>query len=141
MLLPWALFLFIGAFDWGFFAWDLIATENAARVAAMYTSSNAGTVSDSAGACAYALAQLAYAPNVASNPRINSSTPLPVGVGTGATCNSAPVTVVATSLTGPDGSPASQVSVTYQTPLLIPIPGVLPNQVNITRVVKMRRRT
>lgn len=136
MFLPWVLFLFVGAFDWGFYSWALVSTENAARVAAMYTSSNMGTVADSAGACSYALAELAYAPNVAANPRINSTTP-PSG---GSACSGA-VTVVASAITGPDGSAASQVSVTYQTPRLVPIPGLLPGQISITRVVQMRVRT
>jgi hypothetical protein len=116
----------------------LISTENAARVAVMYTSSNSGTLGDSAGACLYAAAQLAYAPNVAGNPQINS----PTGVGAGSSaCAGPPVTVVAAPTTGPDGSQASQVTVTYRTPLLIPIPGLLPAQIDITRVVKMRARS
>lgn len=138
LLLPWFLFLFVGAFDWGFFAWALISTENAARVAATYTSSNTGTVADSSGACAFAMAQLAYAPNVGSNPGINSTN----GIGSGSSaCTGSPVTVTASSVTGPDGSPASQVSVTYRTPVLVPIPGLLSGQVNITRVVQMRVRS
>ena len=137
LLLPWVLFLFVGAFDWGFYSWALISTENAARVAAMYTSTNLGTAADSAGACTYALAELAYAPNVAANPAVNSATPT---AGTSG-CSTSPVTVVASSVTGPDGSPASQVSVTYQTPALVPIPGLVPGQISITRVVQMRLRT
>ena len=37
--LPWYIFLFIGAFDWGFYAHALISAENAVRVAVLYTSS------------------------------------------------------------------------------------------------------
>jgi hypothetical protein len=37
-----------------------------------------------------------------------------------------------------DGDPAGQVSVTYTTIPLIPIPGVLTGQMTITRVVQMR---
>src|SRR6476660_6368878 len=99
LCLPWVVFLFVGAFDWGFYSWALISTQNAARVAAMYTSSNTGTATDSAGACTYAAAQLAFAPNIAGNPAINS----PQGVGTGSTaCSAAPLTVTATNVTGPD---------------------------------------
>jgi TadE-like protein len=36
MLLPWVLFLFVGAYDWGFYAHALISTENAARTAALW---------------------------------------------------------------------------------------------------------
>jgi len=136
--LPWFLFLFVGAFDWGFYSWALISTQNAARVAAIYTSSNLGTRADSAGACAYARAQLAYAPNIAASPAINSA--LGIGAGSSA-CSGIPLTVTAASVTGPDGSVASQVSVTYQTPVLIPIPGLLTGQISITRVVEMRVRS
>jgi Flp pilus assembly protein TadG len=38
LLLPWVLFLFVGAFDLGFYNYALISTQNAARVAAWYTS-------------------------------------------------------------------------------------------------------
>jgi hypothetical protein len=37
MMMPWFVFLFVGAFDWGFFAHALISTQSAARVAALYT--------------------------------------------------------------------------------------------------------
>jgi hypothetical protein len=32
LLMPWYVFLFVGAFDWGFLAHALISTESAARV-------------------------------------------------------------------------------------------------------------
>jgi Flp pilus assembly protein TadG len=34
LMAPWILFLFAGAFDWGFYAYALISVQNAARVAA-----------------------------------------------------------------------------------------------------------
>ena len=120
-IFPLLLFLFIGVFDWGFYAWSLITTENAARAAALYTSSSAGTAGNSAGACTYALAELAYAPNV-GGPGLSS-------------CSSSPLTVTASAVTGPDGADASQVSVAYQTMPLIPIPGLLTGQITITRAV------
>jgi hypothetical protein len=123
LFLPFLLFLFIGAFDWGFYSWALIATENAARAAALYTSSSTANAANSTGACPYALAELTNAPNV---------------FGTVTTCTAAPVTLTATSITGADGTAASQVSVTYQTINLIPIPSLLAGQMNITRVVEMK---
>ncbi|MGA2594116.1 MAG: TadE/TadG family type IV pilus assembly protein [Bryobacteraceae bacterium] len=123
LFLPFLLFLFIGAFDWGFYSWALIATQSAARSAALYTSSSSATAADSSGACTYALAELTNAPNV---------------FGSVTTCSASPVTVTATSVTGADGTAASQVSVTYQTINLIPIPSLLPSQMNITRVVQMK---
>jgi hypothetical protein len=140
LLVPWVLFLFVGAFDWGFYAWALISTESAARVAAMYTSTSSGTASDSIGACDYAAAELAYAPNIASSTWVNSAS-LPSSSTGLATCSGTALTVVAAAVTGPDGSSASQVTVTYQTPLLIQIPGLLPGQISITRSVQMRVRS
>ncbi len=52
--LPYLLFLFVGTFDWGFYSWALLATENAARTAALYTSSSSSTASNSTAACAIA---------------------------------------------------------------------------------------
>jgi hypothetical protein len=51
------------------------------------------------------------------------------------------VTVTASSITGVDGSPATRVRVTFQTMMLLPIPGVFNGQLTITRQVDMRRRT
>jgi Flp pilus assembly protein TadG len=123
LMAPWFFLAFAGALDSGFYGYALIATQTAARAAALYTSSSAGNASDSTGACNYALDALRNAPNV----------------GTGiTTCTSLPVQVSASSVTGPDGAAASQVSVTYQTTSLIPIPGLLTNQLTFTRIVTMR---
>ena len=120
LLSPWIFFLFMGAFDMGFYTHALIATQNAARAAAAYTSRSSLTAADSAGACRYALAEL----KAMSNVRNLSS------------CNSSPLVVTASSVTGTDGSPASSVSVTYKSNKLIPIPG-LTGQLNISRTVQM----
>jgi Flp pilus assembly protein TadG len=121
LLAPWIFFLFVGAVDLGFYSYALISTENAARVAAEYTSTDAATAADSTGACPYVLAEL----NSMSNVR---------GL---ATCTSLPVTVTAAQVAGPDGAAASSVSVTYQTILMIPMPG-LSGQFTITRTAEMR---
>lgn len=127
MLLPWYIFLFIGAFDWGFYAHALISTESAARVAALYASTNSTTATDSSGVCTYALEELRTS----------------VNVGSGVTgCNALPL-VVSTSLLsggGADGQDAAQVAVTYQTTGVIPIPGLLTGQATFYRVVQMRLR-
>ncbi len=121
LISPWIFFLFVGTLNLGFYSYALICTENAARVAAAYTSSSGSKVADAAGACGAALAELNYLPNARA---VNG-------------CNSLPVIVTATPVTGPDGSPASSVAVTYQTVALIPIPG-LAKQLTITRTVQMR---
>ena len=55
------------------------------------------------------------------------------------TCGgTSPVSVSASQVTGPDNEDAAQVSVTYTTPHLIPIPGLLAGQYTITRVVQMK---
>jgi Flp pilus assembly protein TadG len=120
LFLPFLLFSFVGAFDWGNYSWALMKTEGAARVAALYTSGSASTATDSSGACTRALAEMSDAVNLQGQ----------------SSCTGA-LTVTAALVTGPDGNNASQVTVSYQTVSLIPIPGLLPGQTTITRVVTM----
>jgi Flp pilus assembly protein TadG len=120
LLSPWIFFLFIGTLDLGFYTHALIATQNAARAAAAYTSRIPLKVDDSLGACTYALAEL----NAMSNVRSLAS------------CNALPLIVTASKVTGVDGSDASSVSVTYRTNKWIPIPG-LAGQLTVTRTVQM----
>jgi len=125
--LPWIFFFFIGAVDWGFFAYALVSVENAARVAAMYTSAGSSTAADSSGACAVVLGELRTLPNIGT--RITS-------------CGgSNPVSVTATQVTGPDSAAASQVSVTYTSVNLVPIPGILAKGFTWTRSVTVRLRS
>jgi Flp pilus assembly protein TadG len=122
MLSPWIFFLFIGIIDIGFYSYGLISVENAARIAAEYTSQTSTTASDQAGACTKILAELSNLSNVASL----------------TSCGATPLVVTANAVTGPDGGAATSVSVTYQTISLIPIPGLLQSQLTFTRNVKMR---
>jgi hypothetical protein len=123
---PWIFFLMIGAFDWGFYSYALICTQSAARVAAEYTSASPATAGDSSTACTLALNVMQDLPNV--------------GTSTTSCSASGPVSVTATSYTASAGSTASKVSVTYQSNTLIPIPGLLTNQLTVTRSVIMRLR-
>jgi len=127
MLLPWYLFLFIGAFDWGYYAHALISTESAARVAALYASGSSTTAADSTNICNYALQELKISPNIST---------------TTTTCAALPV-IVSTSgvVSGADGQNAVNVSVTYQTVGVIPIPGLLANKATFYRTVQMRLRS
>ena len=129
---PWLIFLFVGALDWGFYAYSLIATESAARIGAMYTSTNSTATTDAATACTYALDQLRKMSNVGDS--------LTTCASGSAVTSSAPIGISATSISGPDGNTAAQLSVTYLTPAFIPIPGLLPKQVTITRTFTMRVR-
>ena len=121
LLAPWIFFLFVGVLDFGFYAYAIISTQNAARVAALYTSANSLSVANQAVACTYALDEMSSLPNVRSL----------------SNCNSLPLIVTATAVTGPDGRPASQVAITYQTLPMIPMPG-LTDRLQITRIAVMR---
>jgi hypothetical protein len=129
MLMPWYAFLFAGAFDYGFYSYGLIATQNAARVAAMYCAGSASLAQNcSTPACNYALDQLRDMPNV----------------GALTTCTSSPIVVTTSMVTGsgtggsPDGANAAQVTVAYTTPTLIPIPGIAAGSITIYRTATMR---
>jgi Flp pilus assembly protein TadG len=121
LVAPWILFLLAAVVDMGFYEYSLISTENAARVAAFYTSSSAAVANDSSGACQAALSEMNSMPNV-------------VGV---SSCGALPVIVSASSVTGVDGYPASNVSVTYQTNQMIPLPW-LTGRLTVTRTAQMR---
>ena len=122
-LVPWIYFLFAGAFDVGFYCYGLIATQESARSAAEYTSRNSTTVSDSAGACQYALVQMRALSNVSNL----------------AGCSAAPLVVSAQAVNDADGYASSAVSVTYTSDKLLLIPG-LAKQFTITRTVRMMVR-
>ena len=120
LLAPWVFFLFVGALDWGFYAYSLITMETAARSAALYESTLLSP--DSNSACTIVLNEMSTLTNTGS---ISS-------------CNSSPLVVTASTITGPDNTNAAQVSVTYTTPVMIPIPGLLARQFTITRIVSMK---
>jgi Flp pilus assembly protein TadG len=126
LLFPMLFFLMIGIFDVGFLINAMITVENAARVAVLDTSASFGTSGSTSLACADVLKELAELPNHSQLP---------------SSCNASPLQVTAVAITsGPDGNPASKVTITYQTIQLIPIPGV-PGNLSITRVAEMRNRT
>ena len=125
LLLPWFLFLFIGTIDMGFYGYALVSLQSATRVAALYTSASSAASTDVATACSYAVEELKSNINMASI----------------STCGGAsPVNVTATQITGPDGTPAAQVVVTYTTAPLFAFPGVLSGQITVSRIVQMRIR-
>ena len=125
---PWILFLMMGVFDFGFYAYAAIATANAARVAALYTSSSPGAAAHTQGACDLVKQEMSSMLN------FNQIS---------ADCSALPLRVTAIALdatTTPasaDGQPSSRVSVTYQTIPLFPIPGLM-GQWTLTRAVEMR---
>ena len=131
LMAPWIFLLFIGILDFGFYAYSAISVENAARAAALYTSSDPTSVSDSAGACVYALHELQNAANIGSTATCDSSGNIKASNKTIATITAAKASVAATD-------DASQVTVTYKSPGMIAIPW-LPGVYNITRIVTMRQ--
>ncbi len=124
LLAPWILFLLVGVLDFGFYSYAAITTENAARIGAQYGAAGASTAGDSAGACPYVLQEALALPGIKSSMN----------------CQSLPLVVTLTPVTGPDGTAASLASVTYQTMPMIPIPGILQGQLTLTRSVEMKVR-
>ena len=125
LLSPWIIFIFIGLLDWGFYAYSLITLETAARSAAVWNS-NHGNPNDLTKAREIVCKEMQTLVNVSS-------------IALNANCGqAAPVVVSASAVTGPDNGNAAQVSVTYTTPSLIPIPGLLAKQYTITRTIRMK---
>ncbi len=125
LLAPWVLFLFVGAFDWGFYAHGLISTENAARVAALYGANLSGGTVSNATACNIVLQELSVSSNV--NGLVSCSGPV---------SDAQPVVVALTCATL-DSVNSIQVAVTYRTVQLIPIPGLLTGKTTIYRVAQL----
>ena len=125
LMSPWIFLLFAGVLDFGFYAYAAIATQNAANMAALYTSSETGSAADQATACTYALNELNKLPNTRT---LTACSGLPVIV----TATANPAGCLPTTATCD-----STVSVTYQTVQMIPIPG-LTGQLTFTRTAVMR---
>jgi Flp pilus assembly protein TadG len=118
LLAPWIFFLFVGTFDCGFYLNALISVQNAAESAALYTASDEHVSDHPQVACDIVRTELSRLPN-------NSVF--------AANCASYPLIVATLRDTGSDGMPRAKVTVTYQTIPLIPIPGLLPAQVTLSR--------
>ena len=130
-MMPWLFFFFVGALDFGFYSYSLIAVQNAARVAAL----KAGAVYDNyvqalvdptlveSHACRSVRDELAKMPNFTSLPTDCSGSPLGVRV---------------TPFLDTDGKAALRVAVDYETIPLIPIPGVVPTKLRTTRTSSVR---
>jgi Flp pilus assembly protein TadG len=125
-LAPWYIFLFVGSFDMGLYGYALIGVENAARVGALVCSASSTTCPNATIPCGFAIDQLKSLPNMGSAVT---------------TCAASPLTVTVSQVSGPDGQSASQVTVTYVTPALASIPGILPGQYTATRTIVMRNRS
>ncbi len=142
LMAPWIFFLFVGVFDFGFYAYAGICTQNAARAAASRTAADEFSQS-SALACTSALQEMNEVPNVVG---LSSCGALPLKVTQSTLCTQATVKPSGIACTAPgcadcgaDNTAAStQVTVTYQSIPLIPIPGILTGRLNLTRIAEMR---
>ena len=142
LMAPWIFFLFIGITDFGFYSYAAICTQNAARAAAVQTAAAVGAQVDSI-ACNAALNELSLMPNVAGLTVCNA---LPIQVVrktlcTQASVNPATITCDATGCADcalDNKAASSQVAVTYQSRVFVNIPGILTNQLTLTRIVEAR---
>ena len=117
------LLLILGVFSFGLREYAGASTANAARVAALYTSSDSSRTADESTACALVKEELKYMLNAfafSSNCR-----------------GSGPLRVRLSTQTGPDGSPSSRVRVTYELIPLFIIPGLGGERI-VTRSAEMR---
>jgi Flp pilus assembly protein TadG len=135
LLLPWMFFMFVGILDLGFYYYAMMATQNAARVAATQVSASSCTDTATCAevACPLALAEMQTLPNV------NGVTTC----GSGSTVtSSAPVAITATPpASGCNPATANctySVTVTYLTIPMIPMPGLLAGQLTIPATVWMQ---
>lgn len=122
LMCPWILLLFMGLFDFGFYAYAAISTQNAARAAVLVTAGSDATAASQSTACLYVREELRYMTNYSS---------LPAG------CGALPLLVQATQVVGPDGEDASRVQVSYRTVQMFTLP-FFPGQMTITRTAEMR---
>src|SRR6185437_16467490 len=78
-ILPWYVFLFVGAFDFGFYSYSLISTTTAARVAGYYCAQKADfCASANTTMCNFAIGQLKNLPNVGTGVTTCAASPLTV---------------------------------------------------------------
>jgi Flp pilus assembly protein TadG len=134
LMAPWIFLLFIAVFDFGFYAYAAICTQNAARAAAIRTAADG--MQDFNEACNAALAELALLPNTTGLTSPGGCQALPVVVQMATLTNS--TTPICADCTERPTATSSQVSVTYQSIPLIPIPGVMTGRLNMTRVAEAR---
>jgi hypothetical protein len=156
LLMPWVCFLFVGVLDSGFYTYAAMATQNAARAVAIQKST--GALVD---ACQTAKAEMLLLPNVGlvggcatAQANVNNANPIWVCVGdAGSVANPLLTSTTAASCGQPSRICADcdnvicpapcvarsvQAVVTYQSVPLVPIPGILPVQLQFTRIAEAR---
>jgi Flp pilus assembly protein TadG len=158
LMIPWIVFLFVGILDFGFYSYAAIATQNAARAAAIQLSADQLSQTNTI-ACSAAMGELQGLPNMAgvtcatSAASVTDAQPFAVCFGTLTNTPSSPCgapSVACADCSGatppggfaaanPFASPSSvQAVVTYRTLPMIPIPGVLTGQMQLSRIAEAR---
>jgi TadE-like protein len=151
LMMPWICFLFVGILDSGFYTYAAMATQNAARAVAIQSANIGGTLS-AAAMCASAKRELLLLPNVglagncaATQGAISNADPIWVCAGILNDTASAPCVPPAVACADCAGSGATgtnarsiQAVVTYRSIPLIPIPGILTKQLQLTRIAEAR---
>ena len=137
LMAPWIFLLFAMVFDIGFYCYAVIATQNAARSGVMWTSRSSSYVVDWPTACQIAIRELRGLPNVSA--ALNTC-----AANAGAINDALPIAVaVVAIIPGPDVPPspfgAAQVSVSYRSPQLFPLPGLM-GRMTVTRIAEARVR-
>lgn len=129
---PWIFFLFVGVFDFGFYSYAFITTQNAARVAAM-AGALGSAAPDPTTTCNLVVAEMNSLPDTQSYVPGTYACPVDtVPTNTQRIAINTPTTEVET-----DGSTAAVVTVMYKPQTMIPIPGVLNGPVTIYRTAKV----
>ena len=140
LLMPWLFFLFAGVFDMGFFSYEAICLQNAARAAAMATSKDVFSATPT-NACKAALPEMVLLINMTQVTCTTSPTFPPFSIAvTPLNCTTNPPCADCTAVpcANPNYQPQSvQATVTYQMLAWIPIPG-LNNQLTLSRTTEMR---
>lgn len=134
LMAPWIFLLFAMVFDIGFYCYAVIATQNAARSGVMHTSRSSSYALDLTAACQIARQELRGMPNVsvALNNCASSA---------GAITDALPISVAVAAIPGPDATTlgAARVSVSYRSPQLFPLPGLM-GRMTVTRIAEARVR-
>lgn len=147
LMAPWIVLLFIAVFDLGFYSYAVIATQNAARSAAMHVARSTAYAADFPRACLVALRELQGMPNV--GPALTICATNATGVGDGRPIAVEIQTLLDNSIGNlapqdpppvPTGSLwAIRVLVTYRSPQLFPLPGLM-GRIIVTRFSEARIR-
>jgi len=139
LLMPWILFLFLGIFNFGFYAYALISVENAARAAAMYTAGSSALAGSGQIACNVVLEELRSLPGIGASSMCTFDGSAWTAGASGHIWVTARLLDASAGQPGPDGASAAEVAVTYRHPdnLLFSLPFLMGNR-SFTRVVRMR---